>query len=223
MNRIAPIFAMALLPAFVILAQDADKAVATTPARPMAERSPRYRIQPSDVLDIRFRFSPEFNQEIAVEPDGYISLQITGEMKVDGLTVAEATEQIIQKSAHVLRDPTVNISLKEFAKPAIYVGGNVVKPGRFELHGQMSVTDALATAGGMIPGSNDSEVVLFRRTSNQMVEVKRINLKKAISKDALREDVVLQPNDSIYVSKSVIGKLERFMNVTHLGFYFPIP
>jgi len=214
---------MALLPAFVILAQDADKAVSTTPARPMAERSPRYRIQPSDVLDIRFRFSPEFNQEIAVEPDGYISLQITGEMKVDGLTIAEATEQIIQKSAHVLRDPTVTISLKEFAKPAIYVGGNVVKPGRFELHGQMSVTDALATAGGMIPGSNDSEVVLFRRASNQMVEVKRINLKKAISKDALREDVMLQPNDSIYVSKSIIGKLERFMNVTHLGFYFPIP
>src|ERR1700683_152852 len=148
MNRIAPLAVMALFSVAVSLAQDADKAVSTTAPRVMAERSPRYRIQPSDVLDIRFRFSPEFNQEIAVEPDGYISLQITGEMKVDGLTIAEATEQIIQKSAHVLRGPTVNISLNEFAKPTIYVGGNVVKPGRFELHGQMSVTDALDTAGG---------------------------------------------------------------------------
>jgi polysaccharide export outer membrane protein len=231
MNRIlflivAAVLSPALLPAQSVEAQNNSDA-AVTPATPgrvtMADRSPRYRLQPSDVLDVSFRFSPEFNQEVTVEPDGFISLQITGELKVQGMTIAEATEAIVQKSSHTLKEPTVNISLKDFARPAIYVGGNVVKPGRFELRGEMSVTDAISTAGGMIPGSNDSEIILFRRVSNQMVEVKRINMKRAIEKDALREDMVLQANDSIYVSKSAMGKLERFMQVTHLGLYFPIP
>lgn len=199
-------------------------ASAATPARTtMADRSPRYKLQASDVLNVTFRFSPEFNQEVTIEPDGFISLQVTGELNVQGMTIAEATQAIARKAALMLKDPVVNISLKDFAPSVIYVGGNVVKPGRFDLRGRMSVTDAIASAGGMIPGSKDTDVVVFRRVSNDMVEVKRIDMKRAIEKDALMEDVVLQPNDSIYVSKSKIGKLERFMQVSHLGLYFPIP
>jgi polysaccharide export outer membrane protein len=175
------------------------------------------------VVDVRFRFSPEFNQEVTVGPDGFINLPITGEIKIEGLTIFEASQTIVRMSSKTLREPEVTVSLKDYVRPVFYVGGNVVKPGRFELRGQMSATDAIASAGGMIPGSNDKEVVLFRRVSNEMVEVKRINMKSAIEKDALREDVALQPNDSIYVSKSKIGKFERFMQVSHLGLYFPIP
>jgi polysaccharide export outer membrane protein len=208
-----------------VLPSTPDAAIsAATPARPtMADRSPRYKLQASDVLNVTFRFSPEFNQEVTIEPDGFISLQVTGELKVQGMTIGEATQAIASKAALILKDPVVNISLKDFAPSVIYVGGNVVKPGRLDLRGRMSVTDAIASAGGMIPGSKDTDVVLFRRVSNDMVEVKRIDMKRAIEKDALMEDVVLQPNDSIYVSKSKIGKLERFMQVSHLGLYFPIP
>jgi hypothetical protein len=75
-----------------------------------------------------------------------------------------------------------------------------------------------------VPGSNDTDVLLFRRVSADMVEVKRIDLKRAIEKDALREDVILGPNDSVYISRSKIGNFERFMQVTHLGMYFnPLP
>jgi protein involved in polysaccharide export with SLBB domain len=105
-----------------------------------------------------------------------------------------------------------------------YVGGNVTKPGRFDLRGSISVSDAIATAGGMVPGSNDTDVILFRRVSADVVEVKRIDLKRAIEKDAMREDVMLEPNDSVYISRSKIGKFERFMQITHLGMYFdPLP
>jgi polysaccharide biosynthesis/export protein len=188
------------------------------------ERPKRYRLQASDVLDIKFRFSPEFNQEATIEPDGFINLQVTGELKVEGLTVEEATRLIIQKSSDMLKEPVVTIALKDFAKPVFYVGGNITKPGRYDLRGTMTVTDAVASAGGMVPGSLDTDVILFRRVSSEMVEVKRIDLKRAIYTDALSEDVVLQPNDSIYISKSKIGKLERFMQITHLGMYFdPLP
>jgi len=187
-------------------------------------RDRRYRLAPSDVLDVRFRFSPEFNQEVTVQPDGFIGLQIAGEIKVQGMTISEAADAIVRECSGVLQDPVVIISLKDFVRPVFYVGGNVAKPGRFEFRGSMSVADALATAGGMIPGSRETEVILFRRVAGDMVETKRIDMKRAIEKDSLREDVMLQPNDLIYVPKSKIGKLERFMQVTRLGMYVsPIP
>lgn len=223
MNRILVLSGTALVWTLLTAAQNAD-APSPAPRQLLTQdRDKRYRIQTSDVLEVKFRFSPEFNQEVTVQPDGFISLQVTGDLKIQGLTVNEACDAIAQKSTHTLHEPVVNIVLKDFAKPAIYVGGNVVKPGRFEMRGPMSVTDAIATAGGMIPGSNEREVVLFRRVSNDMVEVKKIDMKRAIEKDALREDVLLQPNDSIFISKSKMGKLERFMQVTHMGLYFPIP
>jgi hypothetical protein len=67
-------------------------------------------------------------------------------------------------------------------------------------------------------------VFLFRRASPDTVEVKCIDVKSAIEKDAMREDVALEPNDSIYVSKSLVGKIDRFMQITRLGLYFnPLP
>lgn len=188
------------------------------------QRADRYRLQPSDVIEVRFRFSPEFNETVSVQPDGFITLQVTGDIKVAGSTVPEATQEIVRKSAKVLHDPEVTIALKEFVKPAFYVGGNVVKPGKFELHGDMTVTDAITSAGGFAPGAKDTDVLLFRRISREMVEVKRIDVKRAIEKEALREDIGLQPNDSIYVSKSWVGKIDRFMQVARLGMYFnPLP
>jgi polysaccharide export outer membrane protein len=188
------------------------------------ERNARYRLQPSDMLDVRFRFSPEFNEIVSVQPDGFISLQIAGEIKVQGLTVPEASAAIRQKCDGVLRDPVITIALKEFKKPVFYVGGNVSKPGSFDYRSDMTVTEAITVAGGFAPGAKDTDVFLFRRASPDTVEVKCIDVKSAIEKDAMREDVALEPNDSIYVSKSLVGKIDRFMQITRLGLYFnPLP
>ena len=49
----------------------------------------RYRLQPGDVLEIQYRYSPEFNQTVTVQPDGYVSLEIGGDLKVAGLTIEQ--------------------------------------------------------------------------------------------------------------------------------------
>src|ERR1700686_5009440 len=60
-------------------------------------RNERYRLQPSDIMDVAFRFTPEFNQTVTVQPDGFISLEVAGDLKVAGLTLAEARQAILQK------------------------------------------------------------------------------------------------------------------------------
>ena len=190
----------------------------------LRSRDERYRLQPSDIVAVAFRFTPEFNQTVTVQPDGFISLEITGELKVSGLTLDEMKQAILAKCRGTLHDPVVNLTLTEFTKPFFVINGQVQHPGKFDLRGLTTISDAIAIAGGFSPGARDSEVLLFRRISPEMAEVKKVDLKQILRAGKIDEDITLQASDSIYVSKSIIGKLERFMTVSHLGMYFdPIP
>src|ERR1700746_98453 len=69
-------------------AQAAATHTATDPQRPaLHQRYPRYRIRSSDVIDLSFRFTPEFNQEVTVQPDGYIQARgLPNDVYVQGMT-----------------------------------------------------------------------------------------------------------------------------------------
>ena len=188
-----------------------------------ASREPRYQICAGDVMEVNFRFTPEFNQTLAVQPDGFVTLQSAGDVKVSGLSIPEATAAIIAKYKGILNEPAVSVALKEFNKPFFLVGGEVAKPGKFDLRGPVTLTDAVTIAGGFTVNAKQSEVLLFRRISGDIAEVKKIDVKRTIEKNQLAEDLTLQPGDAVYVSRSWVGKLERFMSVTRMGTYFPIP
>lgn len=188
-----------------------------------ASRNPRYRLQLSDELEISFRFTPEFDQaKITVQPDGFISLPDVGDLKVGGLTVDEVRKAIVERYSGILNDPVVTVKLLNFSKPAFVVGGEVVNPGRFDYHDDITMTDAIAMAGGFTVGARTTEVMLFRRISPDTVEAKKVNVKIA-QNGRIEEDVQLRTGDSIFVPRSKVGKIERFMSVTRFGLYFPLP
>src|SRR5260370_10098861 len=74
----------------------------------------RYRLQPGDVLEVQFRYSSEFNQTVTVQPDGYVSLEIGGDIKVAGMTVEQTRLAILTKGSARLQDPVITGILKEF-------------------------------------------------------------------------------------------------------------
>src|SRR5437879_13902247 len=82
------------------------------PPRLMNVTEERYRLQPGDVLEVQYRYSPEFNQTVTVQPDGYVSLEIGGDVKVAGLTIEETRRAILRKAAARLQDPVATILLK---------------------------------------------------------------------------------------------------------------
>jgi polysaccharide biosynthesis/export protein len=188
-----------------------------------ASREARYRICTGDVMEVNFRFTPEFNQTLAVQPDGFVTLQSAGDVKISGLSVPEATAAIIGKYKGILNEPAVSVVLKEFNKPFFLVGGEVAKPGKFDLRGPVTLTEAVTIAGGFTPNAKQTEVLLFRHVSGDLVEAKKVDVKRAIEKSQLAEDLMLQPGDVVYVSKSWVGKVDRFMSVTRMGMYCPIP
>jgi len=175
--------------------------------------SGRYRVTPGDVLDLTFPFVSELNQTVTVQPDGYITLKEIPDIRVQGRTVAQVKADVLAAYEPILRDPIVTIILKEFERPYFVASGEVAKPGRYELRGATTLTEALAFAGGPTRAGNVSHVTLFRRFSEDNVEVKQINVRRLYAKKHLTEDPLLRPGDLIVVPKSVVGKLEPLLEI----------
>ena len=119
------------------------------------ERRPLYRLCKSDVVEISFVFSPEFNQTVSVQPDGFVMLQGVEELYAEGMTLPQFHEAVHRLYRGMLHDPEVTITLKDFNKPYFIAGGEVARPGKYELRGDATVTEAVAMAGGFngrLPG-----------------------------------------------------------------------
>ena len=175
--------------------------------------SGRYRITPGDVLEIAFPYVADFNQTVSVQPDGYISLKEAPDMRVQGRTVAQVKADLLQAYGAFVRDPILTVTLKEFEKPYFVAGGEVSKPGRYELRSATTLTQALALAGGPTRGANVGQVVLYRRFDGDRLEVKQINVKRMFARKDLSEDVMLRPGDMFFIPRGIIGKLAPMLDV----------
>src|SRR5207247_1603544 len=157
----------------------------------LQQRNPRYLIRKGDVLDLNFPFTPEFNQTVTVQPDGYITLRGLGDLQVEGVTKPQLTERLEKAYATILRQPVISVDLKDFEKPYFVAGGEVGKPGKYELRGDTTVTQAVALAGGFNSTAKHSQVLLFRRVSDEWVSVKQFNEKNKRGTANLPEDMTL--------------------------------
>ena len=175
------------------------------------ERHPRYRIQTGDSLELTFSLSPEFNQTVSVQPDGYISLRDAGDLYIEGTTAEQASQVIAKAYSKILRDPIVSVLLKDFEKPYFIAGGELKNPGKFELRGRTTVVQAIAIAGGFTESSKHSEVYLFRSVSTEAMEVKKLNVKSMLARANLSEDLYLKPGDVIWVPQNMLSKLKGFV------------
>ena len=173
----------------------------------------RYRITPGDVLEIAFPYVANLNQTVSVQPDGYISLKELPDIRVQGRTVAQVKADLLQAYAAFVRDPILSVTLKEFEKPYFVAGGEVSKPGRFELRSATTLTQALALAGGPTRGANVGQVVLYRRFEGDRLEVKQINVRRMFARKDLSEDVMLRPGDMFFVPRGILGKLAPILDV----------
>jgi len=175
------------------------------------ERNPRYHLRRGDSFDLDFAMTPEFNQVVAVQPDGYITLKALGSLFVEGQTVPQLTETLKTAYANILHDPVIAISLKDFEKPYFIASGQVAKPGKYDLRSDLTVTEAVAIAGGFDEKSKHSQVVLFRPVAGGGFEAKLINVKKLLASRDLSEDVQLQPGDMLYVPQNSLSKIRPFL------------
>jgi polysaccharide export outer membrane protein len=181
---------------------------ASTPGTPqLSQRDARYRLNPSDVLAITFPFTPEYNENVTVQPDGFINLRQLPDMKVQGLTTPEVTAAITNAYTKLLHDPMVTVTLQNFLNPYFIAYGEVNTPGKFQLYGPTTVAQAIGIAGGYTYKAKHSDVYLFRRVNDQWVSAQKVDLKHMLYNGNLAEDQALQSGDMIWVPKNGVSKL----------------
>ncbi len=187
-----------------------------TPPQLSAAKDSRYRLVPGDVLEIIYRYTPEFNQTVTIHPDGFAVLEIVGDLKLSGLTLDEARKKILEKATVRLKDPEVTLILKEFQKPYFLVSGEVSQPGKFEMRENVTALQAVMMAGGTKDTAKASQIVVFRRINADVAEVKILNLKKIKKTSDLENDLTLEAGDIIFVPRNTFSKVERFVRMANL-------
>ena len=200
------------------IAGGAGNSNSTSPALTGARR-PLYRLCKSDVMAISFTFSPEFDQTVSVQPDGYIALKGAKQLPAEGATVPELQEAIGRAYAGVLHDPEVTVVLEDFHKPYFIVGGEVNRPAKYELRSDTRVTEAVAIAGGLTPRAKHSQIVLFRRVSDDLVEARLLDVKAMLNSRNLAEDVHLRPGDFLFVPQNLISKIKQYLPSSSMSMY----
>ena len=177
----------------------------------LTRRDAPYRVQQGDILEVTFPLCPEFNQQVAVQPDGAISLKEAGQVKVQNETLPALTARVNDAYSSIMKSPQATVSLKDFERPYFIAAGEVVRPGKYDLRTSFTITEALAVAGGFNGDAKQREVLLFRRVGGDNFETRVIDEKKVIADKDLNSDIHLLPGDVLFVSKSKMSHIKPYL------------
>ena len=187
---------------------------------PQLRHRPRYTLRAGDVLELQYRYTPEFNQTVTVLPDGYINLNLVGDVRVSDLTVEQAHDLIVQKASARLNEPELNLILKQFQQPYIVVAGEVNKPGKMDLRDNTTAMQAVLLSGGFLASAQTGQVLLFRKINGDTAEIKVLNLGKLRKTSDLEHDIMLESGDMLFVPRDKLEKVSRYIKVLNIGMYF---
>ena len=163
-----------------------------------------YRIRVGDTLEIKVYQEDELNAAVRVNQEGVISLPLVGSIAVQGLTPEAAQQAVIKRyDTEYVINPQVMLTVKEFAPRRFSVGGEVVKPGVYEIPAREKVTllQAIALAGGYTK-LGDPTKVRIRRMTKQGEEILKFNA-KALASDAADKIPEVLEDDNINVGVSL--------------------
>jgi protein involved in polysaccharide export with SLBB domain len=186
-----------------------------------------YRLGPEDVISVDVFNQPRYSRSaITIPPSGRISLSlIPGGVFVNGKTVEQVAEIITKKYNEYIIDPAVTVSLDKAASYRYSVIGDVGQPGIRLMNHRMTVTEAIAEAGGVLSTGDKSKVTVLRRQSNGNLAQIPVNL-SAIYKGKTPDTTFLVPGDQIVVPGNRLKRIREllgFTSVLSFGRIFGLP
>jgi polysaccharide export outer membrane protein len=191
------------------LAQDATKPPAVqAPAPPGAQPQtvpttgiqppPGYLIGARDVLSVIFWRDKDMSADVSVRPDGMISLPLINEVKAEGLTPDQLRDQVAQRAARYVADPTVSIVVREIHSRQVFITGEVNKPGAYALMMPTSVMQLISLAGGLREYAKTKDIVILRTEGGKQTAI-QFNYKDVMNRKKLTQNILLQPGDTVIV------------------------
>lgn len=163
-----------------------------------------YRLGPGDILTIGVWGYEDLQvKELVVRPDGRVAFPIAGEMQVAGISSGELTDLLTKRLSHYINEPTVTVNITRFRTTRVYVLGEVVKPGLYEMEKQHNLLDAIGIAGGYTKNAAKKQVLILRK--DKMDNPINVNLLNILKRGDMTQNYALDEGDVVYLSDN--GKL----------------
>ena len=192
--------------------QDAEIAATETADTARYQAEPiEYVIVPGDELEIKFFYNPELNETITVRPDGRISLLLVDEVEAASLTPAELDGRLTELYSEDLKDPRLTVIIRSFTSQRVFVAGEVNNGGMMPLSAGMTAVQAVFASGGLRESADPSSAFVIRRGPQNTPEPIAVDISTVLKGDGQISDVLLQPQDIVFVPKSGIARANRFM------------
>ena len=162
-----------------------------------------YILAPGDILNVEVWGFDEFKPKdsaagVAVRPDGKLSYPLVGEVMANGLTVSALTDVLTKGVSEYIHNPKVTVNVLKFHTTRVYVLGEVVRPGMYEIERQHNLLDAIGIAGGHTKNAAKKKVFIIRRGQSEAPI--KANYDSILKKGDLSQNVLLSDGDVVYLA-----------------------
>jgi len=186
-------------------AAPAEQAPAASPAAPAAaDQAPpavassgSYVIGASDVLTVTVWKEPTLSGNVLVRPDGMISEPLLGDVQASGLTPEQLADQIGAKLKKFVQDPNVSVLISQIHSKMVYLLGEIAKRGPVDMTPDMTLLQAISSAGGLTDYANTKKMYILRDQAGKHEKIP-VHYKQALKGDSTL-DLPLKPGDTIVV------------------------
>jgi polysaccharide biosynthesis/export protein len=159
---------------------------------------PDYKIGPQDMLRIDVWKEPDISRIVPVRPDGKITLPLVNDIQASGLTPTQLAAKIAEGLKKYITSPQVTVGVTEINSRRIFVSGEVARPGAMPLLPNMTVLQALSSAGGFTQFAREKKIYILRMEEGKQVK-HPFNYKEAISGKNVEQNIMLEGGDIIVV------------------------
>jgi len=174
----------------------AESAASAKPA--VSSTDTEYKIGPQDVIRIDVWKEPDISRTIPVRPDGKISLPLLNDVPAAGLTAMELAASLREGLSKFLNNPQVTVTVTEINSRRVYLTGEVLRGGAIPLLPNMTVLQALSSAGGFTQFAKTKDIYVLRTENGKQVK-HPFNYKEVIKGKLSEQNILLQPGDVIVV------------------------
>ena len=190
----------------------------TRSAIPTETTSSTYRLQPYDLIDVDVYGEEDLHKPARLGSDGSVLLPLIGNVKVGGLTVAEATNVICKRyAAGFVKNPSVLLTVLQYRKSTFSILGQVLKPGIYEIPegAHVSILEAVSLAAGYTLTAAQNSVTVKRTVDGKdtIFKVKAGDMAQdpdATPFEVLPGDTVLVPSSQFMISNfSILGQVQK--------------
>jgi polysaccharide export outer membrane protein len=172
-----------------------DAAAGTPSVNPVGSA---YIIAPDDVLSIDVWKEAEITRTVPVRPDGKISLPLLNDVQAAGLTATDLASVISERLKKFVANPQVTVIVTTVNSQKIYILGEVPRGGMVPLLPNMTVLQAISSAGGFSQYANQKGVYVLRTENGQQVKYP-FNYKEVVKGINIQQNIILKPGDTIVV------------------------